>query len=160
CVPSLGLSFPPPSSSTGKTPIGPTLKHMWEQEQHHRATFEELLPKYRARPTIMIPIWNVAAYALGVGTALLGKEAAMACTVAVETVIADHYNNQIRALIENGGMEHHKELLEIISKFRDDEMEHHDCALEHDAEKAPAYKFLSQVIKGGCHVAIWISERI
>lgn len=29
---------------------------------------------------------------LGAGTALLGKEAAMACTVAVESVIGEHYN--------------------------------------------------------------------
>jgi ubiquinone biosynthesis monooxygenase Coq7 len=28
----------------------------------------------------------------GAGCALLGKEAAMACTVAVEDVIGDHYN--------------------------------------------------------------------
>ena len=28
----------------------------------------------------------------GAGTALLGKEAAMACTVAVETVIGEHYD--------------------------------------------------------------------
>ncbi|KAG8145910.1 hypothetical protein E2320_012339 [Naja naja] len=32
------------------------------------------------------------------GTALLGKKAAMACTVAVEESIANHYNNQIRVL--------------------------------------------------------------
>lgn len=29
---------------------------------------------------------------LGAGTALLGKEAAMACTVAVETAIGEHYD--------------------------------------------------------------------
>jgi demethoxyubiquinone hydroxylase (CLK1/Coq7/Cat5 family) len=29
---------------------------------------------------------------IGAGTALLGKEAAMACTVAVEHVITEHYN--------------------------------------------------------------------
>jgi len=34
----------------------------------------------------------VAGFALGAGTALLGKEAAMACTVAVEDVISTHYN--------------------------------------------------------------------
>lgn len=28
----------------------------------------------------------------GAGTALLGKEGAMACTVAVESVIGEHYN--------------------------------------------------------------------
>ena len=36
----------------------------------------------------------------GAGTALLGKEGAMACTVAVEESIAHHYNNQIRTLME------------------------------------------------------------
>jgi len=29
---------------------------------------------------------------VGVGSALIGKEAAMACTVAVESVIVEHYN--------------------------------------------------------------------
>ena len=35
---------------------------------------------------------------MGAGSALLGREAAMACTVAVEAVITEHYNDQIRAL--------------------------------------------------------------
>ena len=39
---------------------------------------------FRTRPTLLLPFWDVAGYALGAGTALLGKEAAMACTVAVE----------------------------------------------------------------------------
>ncbi|KAJ8317930.1 hypothetical protein KUTeg_003021 [Tegillarca granosa] len=70
----------------------------------------------------------------GAGTALLGKEGAMACTVAVEEVIGDHYNSQIRELMEDDP-EKHKELLKIIKKFRDDELHHHDTGLEHDAEK-------------------------
>ena len=41
---------------------------------------------------------NFSGYALGAGSALLGREAAMACTVAVEAVITEHYNDQIRAL--------------------------------------------------------------
>ena len=48
----------------------------------------------------------------------------------------------------------------MISKFRDDEMEHHDTGLAHDAELAPAYQLLSQTIKAGCHAAIWVSERL
>lgn len=31
-------------------------------------------------------------YFVGAGTAMLGKEGAMACTVAVEAVIGEHYN--------------------------------------------------------------------
>ena len=57
---------------------------MWDQEKHHLATFNKLIPEHRSRPTLLLPLWSVAGYALGAGTALLGKEAAMACTVAVE----------------------------------------------------------------------------
>ena len=48
----------------------------------------------------------------GAGTALLGKEGAMACTVAVEDVIGGHYNSQIRQLMEDDPVKH-KELLEV-----------------------------------------------
>lgn len=85
----------------GKTAIGPTLEHMWEQEKKHRSEFERLIREYRVRPTVMTPIWHVAGFALGAGTALLGEKAAMACTVAVETVIVEHYNDQLRQIMEN-----------------------------------------------------------
>ena len=41
--------------------------------------------------------------ALGFGTALMGKEAAMACTVAVEDAIGTHYSDQLRSLLEDAG---------------------------------------------------------
>ncbi|CAF4351154.1 unnamed protein product, partial [Rotaria magnacalcarata] len=46
------------------------------------------------------------------GTALLGKEAAMACTVAVEAVIGEHYNNQLRDLMEHADQTKDKDLIE------------------------------------------------
>ena len=49
----------------GKTAVGPTLQHMKEQEDHHLKTFSELLPKHRVRPTALIPLWDVAGFALG-----------------------------------------------------------------------------------------------
>lgn len=141
------------------TPEAPLIKHMWDQEKVHLETFQKLIPEYRSRPTILMPVWNVAGFMLGAGTALMGKEAAMACTVAVETVIGEHYDDQIRKLMEIDP-EKYKELMKILCKFRDEEMEHHDTGLEHDAEKAPFYKALSASIKTGCKVAIWLSERI
>lgn len=83
----------------------------------------------------------------------------MACTVAVESVITDHYNSQLRELISLGE-EENRELIDVITKFRDDEMEHHDTGLDHDAEQAPFYTALSSVIKAGCKAAVYISERI
>lgn len=143
----------------GSTPVGPTIQHMWDQEKEHLATFNRLLPEHRARPTALLPFWHVAGYALGAGTALLGKEAAMACTVAVEATITQHYNDQIRQLTA-AGPEQHKELIATISRFRDEEQEHHDIGLAEDAELAPAYQILSGAITVGCHAAIWLSERI
>jgi len=40
---------------------------MWEQEKEHRAKFEDLINKYRVRPTALAPIWNVAGFVLGAG---------------------------------------------------------------------------------------------
>jgi len=85
----------------GNGPMGKTIEHMWEQEKEHRKQFEHLIQQHRVRPTVMAPIWNVAAFALGAGTALMGEKAAMACTVAVETVIVEHYNDQLRQIMDS-----------------------------------------------------------
>ncbi|XP_055389520.1 5-demethoxyubiquinone hydroxylase, mitochondrial [Condylostylus longicornis] len=142
----------------GNTPAGKTIQHMWEQEQGHRKRFEELINEYRVRPTVMTPIWNVAGFVLGAGTALMGEKAAMACTVAVETVIVEHYNDQLRQIMESPDPD--KKLLEVITKFRDEEQEHHDTGIDHGAEQAPFYKYLTEVIKFGCKAAIEISKKV
>merc|ERR1712133_206029 len=103
-------------------------------------------PQYKVRPTVFTPLWNIAGFALGAGTALLGKEAAMACTVAVETSIGEHYNSQLRELMADD-KELHKDLMEHISKFRDEELEHLDHGLNEGAEQAPFYKLLSATIQ-------------
>ena len=135
--------------------IGKTIQHMADQEQEHIQKFEELIVKNRVRPTALIPVWNVAGYALGVSTALLGEKAAMACTVAVETVIGNHYGEQLSLLEDD-----QKELKKTIKKFKEDELEHHDIGIAHDAEKTPGYKVLSKVIELGCKTAIEISKKI
>lgn len=71
---------------------------MLEQEQKHLAYFNALVSQYDVRPTFLSPFWNLMGWSLGVVTALLGKEAAMACTEAVETVVGLHYNDQLRQL--------------------------------------------------------------
>ncbi|XP_029179870.2 5-demethoxyubiquinone hydroxylase, mitochondrial-like [Acropora millepora] len=144
----------------GKTSVGPTIQHMWDQEKEHLRKFEQIIADKRVRPTVLTPLWNVAGFALGAGTALLGKEAAMACTVAVEEIISEHYDNQLRELLTEGVTDENKELLDVIQKFRDEELEHLHIGEEHDAGKAPMYETLSTVIQTGCKAAIWLSERI
>ena len=68
---------------------------MWDQEKLHLSVFDSILAENRIRPTALRPFWELAGFALGAGTALMGKEAAMACTEAVETVIGHHYNEYV-----------------------------------------------------------------
>ncbi|KAH7986241.1 hypothetical protein HPB49_026067 [Dermacentor silvarum] len=92
-------------------------------------------------------------------SALLGHRSAMACTVAVESVITEHYENQIRELLADAG-EDHAELLDLLRRCRDDEQAHHDAGLEHGAEGAPLYALLTAAVKAGCRGAIWVAERV
>jgi ubiquinone biosynthesis monooxygenase Coq7 len=130
---------------------------MAEQEAQHRAKFDALMARRGVRPTALQPFWSVAGYALGAATALLGPEAAMACTAAVEEEIDRHYSEQLDALDEDGD---DPELAEMIEQFREDEREHRDAAIAAGAENAPAYPLLSGLIRLGCRTAIRVSERI
>ena len=135
--------------------IGKTIQHMADQEQEHIQKFEELIVKNKVRPTLLLPLWSVAGYTLGATTALMGEKAAMACTVAVEKVIGEHYNEQLSLLNDD-----QKQLKRTIKKFREDELEHHDIGLAHDAEEAPGYRILSKFIEMGCKTAIAISKKV
>ena len=138
-----------------KSKIGKTIKHMADQEQEHIDTFEKLILKHRVRPTALLPVWNVAGYFLGVATAMMGEKAAMACTVAVEKVIGEHYRKQLSLLKGD-----HKKLKATIKKFAQDELEHHDIGIAHDAEKTPGYTILTKFIEMGCKTAIAVSKKI
>lgn len=138
-------------------PHSAEIRHMAEQEEGHRARFDAELAKRGVRPTALHPFWSAAGYALGAGTALLGPEAAMACTAAVETEIDKHYSDQLDRLAETGS---EPELAEMIEEFREDERQHRDAALANGAEQAPAYPILSGAIRLGCRIAIKVSERV
>ncbi|KAG6909466.1 ubiquinone biosynthesis monooxygenase Coq7 [Tephrocybe rancida] len=71
---------------------GPLIQEMWDQEKKHLLVMNKLQLQHRIRPTVLFEVAKLAGFGLGAVTALLGKEAAMACTEAVETVIGEHYD--------------------------------------------------------------------
>ncbi len=137
-------------------PTAPEIKHMQEQEAAHFETFNQLIADRRVRPTALMPLWNVAGFALGAGCALLGEKAAHACTVAVEETIDEHYAGQIKRLEAEG----ETELAETFEKFRQEELEHRDIGLARGAEEAPGHQLIKGAVKSGSKLAIWLSERI
>ena len=139
----------------GREAIAADMEEMRGQEAVHLARFDALLNAERVRPTLMTPVWRLAALGLGAGTALLGEKAAHACTEAVESVIEEHYADQIAELQDNDPA-----LAAELTVFRDEELAHHDHAVEHGSREAPGYRLLSAVIKAGCRAAIKVSERV
>ncbi len=134
---------------------GRKIAAMARAEREHSKTFDRLVAERRVRPTLLSPLWNVAGFALGAATALLGDKAAMACTVAVEETIDEHYASQAAALGDEEA-----ELRATVERFRADELAHRDEALASGAEQAPGYEVMTAAIKAGSRLAIWLSTRI
>ncbi len=139
----------------GKSGAAPAIREMAEAEQAHLDAFDALLVERRVRPTLLSPVWHAAGFALGAASALLGERAAMACTVAVEEVIEEHYAGQASRLGEDEA-----ELRQTLEEFGADEAHHRQTGLAHGAEQAPGYGALSVAVKRGTRLAIWLSERI
>jgi ubiquinone biosynthesis monooxygenase Coq7 len=138
-----------------RSPAARSIRHMAAQEQRHLERFNAMMAERGVRPTLLQPFWHVAGYALGAASALVGPEAAMACTVAIETEIDRHYAEQLEELGDSD-----PELSAMVADFQADELEHKATALAEGAERAPAYPLMSAVIRLGCRTAIAVSKRI
>ena len=131
------------------------IEEMKEHEKEHLEYFEREIQKRKIKPTYLLPLWDVMGVALGFGTALLGKKAAMLCTASVEEVIEDHYQNQLKKL-GNDEMD----LKTKIEKFKGEEVKHKNIAYESGATNKGLYSIIDKVIRTGSRIAITISEKI
>ncbi|KAJ2930063.1 hypothetical protein H1R20_g7035, partial [Candolleomyces eurysporus] len=146
---------------SGDKRTGELIQDMWDQEKKHLQVMDKLQIQHQVRPTLLTDVAKVAGFGLGAVTALMGREAAMACTEAVETVIGEHYEDQLKELDEMSTTHPSIPLLkDIIREFRDDELEHLDIAVENHAQRAPAHALLSAVVGAGCKVAIELCKRV
>ena len=137
--------------------VAPVIQQMLDQEKKHFDHFNETMKERRVRPTLLSPLWHVAGFALGAGSALLGKRAAMACTVAVESVIDTHYQDQLHQL---QGESEEAPLRALIEECHREEMEHHDTSLQNEAEQMPGYKPFTTAVKMASRLAIFLSKRL
>ena len=131
------------------------IEEMKIHEKEHCDYFENEIKKRNIEPTKFLPLWDILGVALGFGTTILGKKAAMLCTASVEEVIDEHYSSQIKELKND-----EKKLKEKIIKFRKDELHHKNIAYEEGATKKGMYAILDKIIKTGSKIAINISEKI
>jgi ubiquinone biosynthesis monooxygenase Coq7 len=134
---------------------GPIIQEMWDQEKKHLAVLNMVQRQHRIRPSVLTDVAKVTGFCLGAATAMMGREAAMACTEALETVIGEHYDEQLQEMESLPETHPSVPLLkDIVREFRDDELEHLDTAVKHFSQRAPAHALLSMMVGEGCKIAI------
>ena len=132
-----------------------TIEEMKKQEKKHFEFFDKEIQKRKIKPTVFLPLWDLMGVALGFGTTMIDKKAAMLCTASVEEVIDDHYKNQLDKLGDD-----EKELKNNIEKFRQEEIDHKNEAYNKGATKEGLYSILDKIIRTSSKAAIKISEKI
>jgi 3-demethoxyubiquinol 3-hydroxylase len=101
-------------------------------------------------------------------TGLMGDRMAMKCTEAVETAIGDHYNDQVRIVVDLEKNEtddvNRAELNQFakdLVEFRDEELEHLEHAKAHNTDPETSFeKAFVAVISGGCKIAVKLAQKI
>ena len=131
------------------------IEEMKEQEKEHLEYFEKEIQKRKIKPTYLLPVWDLMSVALGFGSALLGKKAAMLCTISVEEVIDDHYQSQLKKIGDD-----QKDLKEKIEKFKMNKVDHKNIAYESGTTNKGLYSIMDKVIRTGSRIAITVSEKI
>ena len=140
-----------------KSPLSDQVEHMAAQEQEHYEKFSTVLKESGVRPTYFLPLWRMAGYAAGMGSALMGDKTAMALTAAVEEAIDEHYQGQLAELSTTA---EHAALRSLIADCHEEELQHRDAAIENHAQDMPGYKVFNRAVKYLTKTAIWLSERL
>lgn len=145
------------------TSAAEVLTEMAQEEESHLQKFNRVIIEHQVRPTFLQPLWHVGGYALGMVTAMMGEKAAHACTIAVEEVIDEHYQDQLTHLKNQNAYAltpQHTALIDLIEECRQDEIAHKETAIHLGGQEAPAYDLLTSVVKTISRTAIWLSSRI
>lgn len=143
------------------SPVSEILMEMADQEKDHLQKFNRLIIENKIQPTIFQPLWHVGGYVMGMITAMMGEKAAHACTIAVEEVIDEHYQGQLKELnASSRATPLHAPLTDLIEKCRQDELAHKETAIDLGGRDAPAFTLLTAAVKTISRTAIWLSSRI
>lgn len=104
----------------------PFLTETLSHELVHRDRFRAAMPARKARPCGAMPLWGVGGYALGFATAVLGANAVMICTAAVERTVHIHLQDQMHFLKDRD-----TDLHALIASIETEELGHLTHAQSH-----------------------------
>jgi ubiquinone biosynthesis monooxygenase Coq7 len=110
------------------------------------------MPDRDAKPCRMMWIWAVGGGVLGLITGVLGREAILACTQAVEETVHRHLDDQIRWATGRDDA-----LRRVLEDIRVEEMSHIRYAT--DSRAGNGFGWLEKVISAATESLIWASTR-
>jgi len=122
-------------------------------EIEHCRQFRTAMPARRARPCRAMSFWSFGGYVLGFATALMGENAVMACTRAVERTVHRHLNDQLRFLAGRD-----EDLLHLIARIQSEEAAHLDWAQSRLRPSAAA-RLIEALVVSATESVIWLSTQ-
>jgi len=132
----------------------PELIEFRSHERGHRAIFGAELQRRGARRCRSYWLCGLGGLVLGLVTGLLGRSAISATTVAVESVVLRHLEQQ---LIDLRGID--EAAVMAISAIVVEERLHHDQAAAHVAESSLWSWLLNPVVSSATEAVIWVGMR-
>ncbi len=121
-------------------------------ERRHADAFRALMPSRGTRPCAMTPFWGIGGSVLGALTGLMGADAMMICTQAVERTVHAHLNKQLAFLAGRDDM-----LVRTIAEIRDEEVGHHDEAQVRQTSQGAVLHTLDISVATLTWLLIWCS---
>lgn len=131
----------------------PFLTETLSHEVRHRDRFRQLMNARNVQPCGAQPVWGVGGYALGAITALLGRNAILSCTEAVERTVHHHLDDQLQALGQQD-----VEVSATIREIQSEELGHLEAAAERLPQQGSLIAKLVYPVVAGCTaLLIWLS---
>lgn len=118
-------------------------------EKRHRSLFGAALMKRGLRRCRSYALCSLGGYVLGIVTALMGRKAIAATTVAIEAVVLRHLDEQREMLATID-----PEAAALISSIVEDEQQHHDRSLDEIAIDRPWLRALRYIVSQATEAVI------
>ena len=131
----------------------PFLEGALSHEREHLAAFGALMPSRAAKPCGAMWIWTAGGAVLGVVTGVLGRNAILACTEAVERTVHRHRHDQLRYLRGRDA-----EMAAVVETVQRQELEHLEEATRRGSGGIIG-KLFDPIISAAAETLIFISTR-
>jgi ubiquinone biosynthesis monooxygenase Coq7 len=131
---------------------------MYQGEIEHFEYFKEEIEYNKIRPSIFTPLWQSLGFVIGYVSTVVGIKGAMTLTVGVETIIGQHYKEQLELI--DSTLSDKDKLKEKISQFMRDELEHLEKGIDHKAEEMCCHFYFRRLVELATKLAISIAKRL